>query len=69
MMAVSILYRMQHSIRTNSIDSPNPAKHQQGRIFVERDSLALIATDEKGFAVGPAASWTLSEDKVSGCFY
>lgn len=32
---------------------------------MEKDSLALVTTDEKGFAVGPAASWTLSEDKVS----
>lgn len=35
----------------------------QGRIFVERDPLALIDTDEKGFALGPAPAWTLSEDK------
>lgn len=33
---------------------------------MERDSLALIATDDKGFAVGLAATWTLSEDKVCG---
>ena len=35
----------------------------QGRIFVERDPLAIIDTDDKGFALAPAPAWTLSEDK------
>ncbi len=35
----------------------------QGKIFVERDPLALIATDDKGFALVGSPAWTLSEDK------
>lgn len=35
----------------------------QGRIFIEKDSLGLIQTDDKGFAVGQGIAWTLSEDK------